>query len=851
MASLSKGPARIAGWGYIPIKVCIRTTELMGQDGVGSDLAYFADSINYIDMRVLLYFFGLTICFLPLWVAGQELNVPAVRYTPSPWRAVWITHPDISGNEYAVVNFRKDFQLDVKPSQFIISVSADNKYVLYVNGHLVARGPQLSDIRHWRYETIDIASFLQEGQNVIAAEVVNFGPDRFFGQQSYRTAFILNGITAAPESIQASIVNTSRGTWKTFLNTGVSGKEVRWRTMPRDIIGGFYASNPTDSVNAAAYPWGWEQPSFNAAAWKDAAFCENASAFGGGFGWILEPRNTPIPVQRQERLASVAVAEGIQKAERILRGEGLTIPANASVRILIDNKVLTTGYPEFYFDMGKDAVIRIGYAENLFLPNSANKGNRNEYKGMQFVGIRDVIVADGGKGRKFIPTWMRTFRFIELKIQTGNEPLVIRDFFNMYTSTPIPMRADFKASDPVYEKIFDLCRRTVALCTQDYFLSDAYYETMQYVGDTKVHAPVWQAFSGNDLHTRNALEQFHYSRLWDGNLTSCYPLRSTFVHPTYSVIWVDMLYDYLVWSGDSAFIRKFVPGIHHTLSMFDALIQDNGLAGATRWDYFVDWYQDSERGGLAPGQDGSNSAVVTLHYVHALQSASRILAYLGARQEADKYLHRSKEIAAKVYNLCFDPSRRLLAERPDKSYFDQHTNILGILTDAIPQDQQRGVLERILEDSSLGQATYYYRFYLFEALRKVGAGDLFDKALEPWKDLVRDGLTTALERMESPNKPTRSECHPWSTGPAYAYYTLIAGITPADIGFGTIRFKPELGTLNFIEGAYPHPKGDITFSIRRKGKSLVADITLPEGVSGVAEINNKTLTLKSGRQTLQ
>ncbi|MDV3308467.1 MAG: alpha-L-rhamnosidase [Cyclobacteriaceae bacterium] len=800
-------------------------------------------------MRVLICLFGLVAYFLP--ARAQELNVPTVRHTPNPWRAAWITHPDISGNEYAVVIFRKDFQLDTKPSQFIISVSADNKYVLYVNGNRVARGPQLSDIRHWRYETIDIAPFLRAGENVIAAEVVNFGPDRFFGQQSYRTAFILNGIVAAPESIQPSLVNTSRGSWKTFLNPGIKGKEVRWRTLPRDIIGGFYANNPTDSLNAAAYPWGWEQPGFSTSSWDAAAFCENASAFGGGFGWILEPRNTPMPVQRQERLAGVIVAEGIKAARGFLRGEPLTVPANASIRILIDHKVLTTGYPEFYFDGGKDAVIRIGYAENLFLPNSANKGNRNEYEGKQFVGIRDVIVADGGQGRKFSPTWIRTFRFIELKIETGPEPLVIRDFFNQYTSTPIPIKATFHASDPVYEKIFDLCRRTVELCTQDYFLSDAYYETMQYVGDTRVHAPVWQTFSGNDLHTRNALEQFHYSRLWDGNLTSCYPLRSTFVHPTYSVIWVDMLYDYLLWSGDSTFIRKFVPGIHHTLSMFDALIQDNGLAGATRWDYFVDWYTDSQRGGLAPGQDGSNSAVVTLHYVHALQSAARILEYLGAKSDADAYMKRSKEIAGKVYKLCFDRTRNLLAERPDKSYFDQHTNIMGVLTDAIPKDQQRGALERILDDPSLGQATYYYRFYLFEALKKVGAGDLFDKALEPWKNLVRDGLTTALERMESVNKPTRSECHPWSTGPAYAYYALVAGISPAEIGFRSIRFKPDLGNLKSIEGVYPHPGGDITFSVQRKGKRLVADITLPPGLTGVAEINGKNVPLRPGRQTVQ
>jgi hypothetical protein len=117
--------------------------------------------------------------------------------------------------------------------------------------------------------------------------------------------------------------------------------------------------------------------------------------------------------------------------------------------------------------------------------------------------------------------------------------------------------------------------------------------------------------------------------------------------------------------------------------------------------------------------------------------------------------------------------------------------------------------------------------------------------------LVRDGLTTALERMESPNKPTRSECHPWSTGPAYAYYTLVAGISPAEIGFRSIRFKPDLGNLKSIEGVYPHPGGDITFSVQRKGKRLVADITLPPGLTGVAEINGKNVPLRPGRQTVQ
>ena len=803
-------------------------------------------------LRFCLIWVVLACLLLTEKVRSQELNVPTVTSTPDPWKAVWITHPDISGNEYAVVLFRNDFDLPVKPKRFIISVSADNKYVLYVNGKRVVAGPQLSDIRHWRYETIDIAPFLQEGNNTVAAEVVNYGPDRFFGMQSYRTAFIVNGNSAEPSALDPSVMNTtSDGRWKALWNKGMVAKEVRWRSRTRDIIGGFYANNPTDSLVASAYPWGWETTGFRTGAWKDAVFCENASAFGGGFGWLLEPRNTPLQQQTPERLAGVITTSGISDAGGLLRGDQpLTIPAHSNVTILIDNKVMTTGFPQLSFSGGKDAMIRIGYAENLFLPDGS-KGNRNEWRGMKFVGIEDVIIADGGVDRTFRPTWIRTFRFIQLRITTAAEPLVLSDFYNMYTTTSIPLKAKFNASDPVYASIFDLCRRTVALCTQDYFLSDAYYETMQYVGDTKVQALVWQAFSGNDLHFRNALEQFHYSRLWDGNLTSCYPLRSTFVHPTYSVIWIDMVYDHLLYSGDSVFTRKFLPGIRQTLSMFDALIGDNGLAGPTRWDYFVDWYQDSPRGGLAPGQDGSNSAVVTLHYVYALQNAARIFAYLGHEDEANAYRQRAEAIRGKVTAACYDRERRMFAERPDKTYFDQHTNIMAVLTDALPWRDQKDLLERILTDNTLGQATYYYRFYLFEALKKAGAGSLFDLAQQPWERLIDDGLTTALERMESKLKPTRSECHPWSTGPAYAYFTLLAGITPGDIGFSTVYVKPDPGALAFIEGSYPHPKGDIVFRFEKKGKKLRGELELPQGLSGTCEINGKTIALKAGKQTVE
>ena len=785
---------------------------------------------------------------------AQELNVPTVRYAPTAMKAQWVMHPDVIDGQQAVVLFRRTIELPQKPERFVVNVSADNTYTLFVNGRQVCFGPQLSDIRHWRYETVDLAPFLQAGKNVLAAEVVNFGPDRFFGMQSVRTAFLLN----APEVPDQNLVNTNaQGGWKTAQNPAIRAKQVRWRTPPRDIIGGFYAANPTDSVDVAAYPWGWETPGFDDAAWKSAQFCEAASAFGGGFAWLLEPRNVPLQNQRTERLSRVVKATGATIGADFLSGKNpLTVPANSKATLLLDHGVLTIGYPELKFSGGRGGKIRVGYAENLFVPGSTRKPNRNEIEGKQFLGIADVILPDGSQGRTYRPTWLRTFRFVQLEVQTGAEPLTIQDFYNVYTSTPIPVKARFSASEPEYARVFDLCRRTAELCTQDYFLSDAYYETMQYLGDSKVHDLTWLSLTGDDRHVRNALEQFHYSRLWDGNLTSCYPLKSTFVHPNYSVIWVDMLYDYYLWSGDKEFLRTFTAGIRQTLAMFDELIQPSGLAGKTRWAYFVDWYPDQPAaGGMAPGQDGSNSAVVTLHYVYALQNAARIFDVLGEPQQAQAYRQRADFIKKKVYNACYDAGRGLMAERPTKDYFDQHTNILAVLTDALPVAQHKAILRKILTDPrpgepALGQATFYFRMYLFEALHKAGAADLVPQALAPWKALLADGLSTTPESFVSVRKIVRSECHPWSTAPAYHFFATVAGIRPAEPGFRKLTVAPNFGELSAMEGTYPIPAGDVVFSLKKTGTGLSGTVTLPDGVSGTLIWGTKRKVLNPGRQTL-
>ena len=79
----------------------------------------------------------------------------ASQWLADRWSARWISVPDEPANTYGVYHFRKSFDLDAVPERFIVHVTADNRYKLYVNGELASLGPSRGDINNWNIETED------------------------------------------------------------------------------------------------------------------------------------------------------------------------------------------------------------------------------------------------------------------------------------------------------------------------------------------------------------------------------------------------------------------------------------------------------------------------------------------------------------------------------------------------------------------------------------------------------------------------------------------------------------------------------------------------------------------------
>jgi len=94
------------------------------------------------------------------------------------WKADWIWLPGDGLEINTRVLFRKTFEVK-SFDRAELSVTADSRYRLCVNGRWVSDGPVRSFPWQYAYDRIDVTGHLQPGRNVIAVVVVHHGEGTF------------------------------------------------------------------------------------------------------------------------------------------------------------------------------------------------------------------------------------------------------------------------------------------------------------------------------------------------------------------------------------------------------------------------------------------------------------------------------------------------------------------------------------------------------------------------------------------------------------------------------------------------------------------------------------------------
>jgi alpha-L-rhamnosidase len=782
---------------------------------------------------------------------GLGLGVAAAQaeMAPHKFTAQWITAAGAPGHDPVVLRMRKEMTLEAVPAHFVVHVSADNQFLLLVNGKRIGFGPSIGDVHHWRYETYDLAPALHTGKNLIAATVWNLGDLAPIRQMSSRLGFVLD-----PDTMAESAVATN-SSWMAKVDAGIN-----FPSKTPGLGDNYYVASPGEQLDAATLDWEWSRAEDTSSGWQPAVSVGGAVTRGvhsESNSWLLVPDTLPAMEVSPAPAGKVVRSSGITGATSFPTGR-TEVPANSHVTLLLDRETLTTAFPTFTLSGGKGAKVQVTYAEAL-LDDAGNKGNRNEIAGKHIIGMTDELLPDGSEARAFTPLDWRTWRYMQIDVTTGAQPLRLDSLSLMFTAFPFEHKARFESDDPGLTDIWNVGWRTARLCAHDAYMDTPYWERLQYVGDTRIQTLISYTNAGDDRLAKQAIEAFHASLLPEGIGQSRYPSRHLQVIQNFSLLWIGMVHDFWYFRDDPGFVAQQIPGIRGELSYFRARLNPDGLPTLTDWWPFVDWATGFE-GGDSPMLDGV-SASGALFYLEALQNSAEMENALGDRALGQQDTAEAAQVRAAILRRFWSKDEELIADTTELRHFSQQANALAVWLDVIPRTEQKDVVTRIFSATDSGfklasgqktlpkefsPASNYFRFYLAKALVHAGLGDRYIEALAPWRTMLSVGLSTWAEQPE----PTRSDSHAWSAHPNIDLLTTVAGIMPATPQFKTVTITPALGPLKHLSVSYPSPHGEIFAEYTVGAAGTSAKVTLPEGVTGTLVWGGKSYPLRSGLNSI-
>lgn len=377
----------------------------------------------------------------------------------------WITHPAATDKARPIVlRFRRTVDIGEMPRNYPIAITADNRFILYVNGQRVLSGPSTGDVRHWRYASLDLAPYLKSGRNVLAAAVWNgvrpatpipadatkaqremiLGKDLYtqtapLFQQSVATGFRLDGQGAAAE------ISTRRSEWRVKVDPGHTMTSGLLQALP-----GYYVAGAPESIDAAKAAWEWSGPAETGDGWIDAVPAPAAVQ-----RTLVVDR---LPPQKYAQVDPGEVIRTDLPGGYVFPEAPVTVPPNSHVKLLIRRGAMISAYPVLRVSGGAGASVKVEYGEALY-DAKGKKGDRNLVGERELEGVFDTFLPDGPV-REFAPLWWRTWRYLEIDAKTAAEPLRLEGLAVFETGYPFEQVAQFASSDPQLDRIWQIGWRT-------------------------------------------------------------------------------------------------------------------------------------------------------------------------------------------------------------------------------------------------------------------------------------------------------------------------------------------------------------------------------------------------------
>ena len=780
------------------------------------------------------------------WI-GLSGDVPP----PPPLEESVGAHVVLDGGSGEFFLFRRDF--DFPGGELRFDVSADERFTLLLDGKAVARGPHRSIPSHWYYETYSVSG-LEAGPHRLEAVVQRLRGHAPLAQTSWRGgSFILKA-----DGVCDSLLTTGKSQWKAARLYGT----VMTPAKESHTFGAGSACvvSGTDILHEAP---------------EDAAFLLSevvrgpvmANPFGIRTpGWRLHPTERPDTIhERRTPGGVVAVRTGGGFAgtwrmadasdprtgafESLLKsGAPLVVPTNSSACVLWDLGDYFCAYPELRVSGGRGTVVRWGWTESL-RDSRGRKSDRDKFDGLcASQAFIDEFRPDGRSAGFFSSPWWRCGKWCVLSIETSGEPLVVESLSVAETRYPLSIDGFFRSDDPSLSEIWGICRRGMEMCANEMLFDCPYYEQQMYPGDTRIQLLVMNALTRDDRMTRFAMGIYDHGRTPDGQVGMNYPTRAEQASSTYTLCWVLMFRDYMMWHDNEPWLRARMPGARSALWGMEAYAGPDGLLRDLPGWSFMD-HTFGKNGGSAPeGQAGQGvSAANNLLYVLALRSVADVEDALGEAHMAARWRERADRVSESAMRVFWDEGRGLVADTPAHDCFSEHAQCLAILSGVVVGSRRDAAFRGLIDSRDLVRASSYFSHYLFETYAACGRMDLFFPRLETWRNYLAHGLKTPCE---TDSLACRSDCHAWSSSPIYHFAANVAGIRPDAPFFRKVEVAPQPGALGRVDVRVPHPNGTVDARLSFAEGGVSGSVTLPAGVDGTFRWRGRSIALTSGRNEI-
>jgi hypothetical protein len=480
-------------------------------------------------------------------------------------------------------------------------------------------------------------------------------------------------------------------------------------------------------------------------------------------------------------------------------------------------------------DFGKET---FGY---LAFHNLKGNGNLNLYYGES---EEEALAVETGETldrftfkqstkKDFITPDSKAFRYVYVE----DNKLSYDSVSMLYEYLPLEYKGRFRSNDESLNKIWEVSAYTLHLTTREFFIDGIKRDRWVWSGDAyQSYLMNYYLFFDSPSVTRTLL-----------NLRGKDPVTSHVnTIMDYTFYWFISIYDYYTYTGDTQFIEQFYPRMQslmdYCLSRRNAGGMMEGLAGD--W-VFLDWadFKMSKAGELSFEQ---------LLFCRSLETMALCAGIANQPDDQSKYKKLAEDLYAKLFPAFWSNEKKAFVHNREKDVMSEqitpYTNIFAVLFDYLDEEKTQNVKQSVLlNPKALKITTPYMRFYELEALCKLGEHQhVLQEIRDYWGGMLQLGATafwekynpneTGAEHLSMYGRPYgKSLCHAWGASPLYLFGKYFLGVKPETPGYKTFSIRPELGDLQWIEGAVPTPNGEIkVYRDKKQIKVSVTSLSLQE-----------------------